>query len=215
MFRLSIFLVIISDVAAFVTRGGRIFTAGNGISMKLSDEAIGLVGTDIEYPEFDPWGFTKGANSEKIAWYRAAELKHGRVAMLASLGQITQYYFQWDDPVFNQGDKPLKALQQVCEQRPEAAVQIILAIFAAETLGQFNQVRDGMAPGDLGFDPLGLRPDDLELWEKTQLRELKNGRLAMLAIAGMFYTEWITGNGVLEAWKIGAVSPFNDGIGIF
>jgi hypothetical protein len=24
-----------------------------------------------------------------------------------------------------------------------------------------------------------------------------------------------TGNGVLEAWKIGAVSPFNDGLGIF
>ena len=45
--------------------------------MKLSDEAVGLVGTDIEYPEFDPWGLTKGADAEKIAWYRAAELKHG------------------------------------------------------------------------------------------------------------------------------------------
>ena len=65
--------------------------------MKLSDDAVGLVGTDIEYPEFDPWGLTKGADADKIAWYRAAELKHGRVAMLASLGQITQYYFQWDD----------------------------------------------------------------------------------------------------------------------
>jgi len=215
MFRLSVLLCVISTVVSFVPRGGRIIATGKSISMKLSDEAVGLVGTDIEYPEFDPWGFTKGADSERIAWYRAAELKHGRVAMLASLGQITQYYFQWDDPVFNQGDKPLKALQQVCEQRPEAAIQIILAIFAAETLGQFNQVRDGAAPGDLGFDPLGLRSDDLELWEKTQLRELKNGRLAMLAIAGMFYTEWVTGNGVLEAWKIGAVSPFNDGIGIF
>jgi len=214
MIRFLSILPVLSLVAAFVPQGRR-FAERHSISMKLSDEAIGLVGTDIEYPEFDPWGLTKGADADKIAWYRAAELKHGRVAMLASLGQITQYYFQWDDPVFNQGDKPLKALQQVCEQRPEAIVQIILAIFAAETLGQFNQVKDGASPGDLGFDPLGLRSDDLELWEKTQLRELKNGRLAMLAIAGMFYTEWITGNGVLEAWKIGAVSPFNDGIGIF
>ena len=129
--------------------------------------------------------------------------------------KIFQYYFQFPDPVFSQGDKPLAALKQVCEERPLAAVQIVLAIFAAEAIGQFNQVKDGAAPGDLGFDPLKLRPDDDELWEKTQLRELKNGRLAMLAIAGMFYTEWITGNGVLEAWKLNAISPFNDGIGIF
>jgi hypothetical protein len=147
--------------------------------------------------------------------YRAAELKHGRVAMLAALGQIFQYYVRLGDPVFNQGDKPFKALQQVIEERPLAAAQIILAIFAVEALGQFNQVKPGAAPGDLGFDPLNLKPSDPETWEKVQLRELKNGRLAMLAIAGMLYTESLTGNGVLEAWKIGAVSPFGDGQGIF
>lgn len=36
--------------------------------MKLEDNAVGLVGTDIEYPEFDPWGLTKGASPDKIAW---------------------------------------------------------------------------------------------------------------------------------------------------
>jgi light-harvesting complex I chlorophyll a/b binding protein 1 len=60
-----------------------------------------------------------------------------------------------------------------------------------------------------------LKPSDPETWEKVQLRELKNGRLAMLAIAGQLYTEFLTGNGVLEAWKLGQVSPFNDGLGIF
>ena len=34
--------------------------------------------------------------------YRAAELKHGRIAMLAALGQITQYYVRLGDPVFSQ-----------------------------------------------------------------------------------------------------------------
>lgn len=183
--------------------------------MKLEDAATELVGSDIEYPEFDPWGFTKGASEEKIYWYRCAELKHGRIAMLAALGQITQYYVQLDDPVFNQGDKPFAALQQVYAERPLAFAQIVLAIFAVEALGQFNQVKPGAEPGDLGFDPLGLKPTDPETLEKVQLRELKNGRLAMLAIAGMLYTEYLTGNGVLEAWKIGAVSPFNDGQGIF
>lgn len=76
-------------------------------------------------------------------------------------------------------------------------------------------MKEGAAPGDLGFDPLKLRPVDPEAWEKVQLRELKNGRLAMLASAGMLYAESLTGNGVLEAYKIGAVSPFGDGLGIF
>jgi hypothetical protein len=42
--------------------------------------------------------------------------------------------------LYVQGDKPFKAYQQVIEERPLAAVQIILAIFAVEALGQFNQV---------------------------------------------------------------------------
>ena len=46
--------------------------------MKLEGAATELVGSDIEYPEFDPWGFSKEADEETMAWYRAAELKHGR-----------------------------------------------------------------------------------------------------------------------------------------
>jgi hypothetical protein len=133
--------------------------------------------------------------------------------MLASLGQIFQYYWRLPDEVFNQvrdnnnaftsshltnahyyqGDKPFKALEQIFHERPLAAVQIILAIFAVEALGQFNQVKPGQAPGDLGWDPLGLKPSDPEVWESVQLRELKNGRLAMLASAGMLYTELLSG----------------------
>jgi len=187
----------------------------NSLTMKLEGAAEGLVGSDIEYPEFDPWGFTKGISEEKLFWYRAAELKHARVAMLAALGQIFASFYHLGDPVFSQGDKPIQAFNQVITERPLAAFQIFLAIFAVEAFGQFNQVKPGAAPGDLGFDPLGLKPSDPETWEKVQLRELKNGRLAMLAIAGMLYTEYLTGNGVIEAWKIGAISPFNDGKGIF
>lgn len=212
MYTAVLLVAFLSTAAAFAPAGRAAKTSS--LSMKLEGAAEGLVGSDIEFPEFDPWRFTKDISEEKIFWYRAAELKHGRVAMLAALGQITQYYFQLGDAVFNQGDKPFKALEQVCSDRPLAMVQIVLAIFACEALGQFNQVQTGI-PGDLGFDPLNLKPEDPETWEKVQVRELKNGRLAMLAIAGMLYTESLTGNGVLEAWKIGAVSPFGDGKGIF
>ena len=83
------------------------------------------------------------------------------------------------------------------EQRPFAVVQIVLAIFAAEVYG-YRRQKDSEMGGDLGFDPLGLKPSDPEAWERVQLRELKNGRLAMFAILGMIVQENITGVGVLE-----------------
>lgn len=213
MLSVVVFVAFVAATSAFAP-ACRMATKSS-LSMKLGGAAIGSVGTDIEFPEFDPWGLTTDITEEKYAWYRAAELKHGRVAMVAALGQIFQSYVRIGDPVFSEGDKPLKALEQVVSERPLAAAQILFFIFVAEALGQFNQVKDGAAPGELGFDPLNLRPEDPETWEKVQMRELKNGRLAMLAIAGMFYTEVLTGNGVIEAWRIGAISPFNDGQGIF
>lgn len=103
--------------------------------------------------------------------------------MLAALGQLFASIHHPLLPAAVNGDKPLVALDNLIKENPLAAVQIIFFIFVAEALGQKNQVRTGI-PGDLLFDPLGLKPDDAELWEKVQLRELKNGRLAMLAIAG-------------------------------
>merc|ERR1719453_2265179 len=35
---------------------------------------------------FDPYGLSKIASEETLAWYRAAELKHSRVAMAAATG---------------------------------------------------------------------------------------------------------------------------------
>merc|ERR1711907_104735 len=40
-------------------------------------------------------------------------------------------------------------------------------------------------PGDLGFDPLGLKPSDPKEFATMQTKELQNGRLAMLGVAGM------------------------------
>jgi len=37
--------------------------------------AGGLVGSDVEAPEFDPLQLSVGRSEETLAWYRAAELK--------------------------------------------------------------------------------------------------------------------------------------------
>lgn len=50
-------------------------------------------------------------------------------------------------------------------------------------------------PGDFGFDPLGIYPTTPEKQNEMQLKELKNGRLAMIAIGGMVAGAAVTGNG--------------------
>lgn len=81
-----------------------------------SNAVDGLVGYDIETGgPFDPLGFGKNCPPEQMQWYRAAELKHGRVCMLATLGQITQHFTHWNDPsgIFDKSDSAWGAMQQV------------------------------------------------------------------------------------------------------
>jgi|TARA_B110001469_G_C9442324_1_gene223937 light-harvesting complex I chlorophyll a/b binding protein 4 len=43
------------------------------------------------------------------------------------------------------------------------------------------------------FDPLGLKPKDAAGLEAMQAKEINNGRLAMIAMAGMVVQELVTG----------------------
>jgi len=53
-------------------------------------------------------------------------------------------------------------------------------------------------PGDIGFDPLGLKPDNpAELYELST-KELQNGRLAMLASMGFIAQELVNGKQIIE-----------------
>lgn len=52
-----------------------------------------------------------------------------------------------------------------------------------------EQIRDDYNPGELGFDPLGLLPTDAAAKAELQTKEINNGRLAMIAIAGFAVQE--------------------------
>merc|ERR1712139_720577 len=54
--------------------------------------------------------------------------------------------------------------------------------------------------GDIGFDPLGLKPSDPEEFKKMQEKELNNGRLAMIAAAGMIAQEIVTNRKLFDAF---------------
>ena len=55
----------------------------------------------------------------------------------------------------------------------------------------FQQLKEDYYPGDIGFDPLGLKPEDPEEYAAIQTKELQNGRLAMLGAAGMIAQELV------------------------
>ena len=56
----------------------------------------------------------------------------------------------------------------------------------------FQKLLPDYVPGDIGFDPLGLKPEDPEEFRIMQTKELQNGRLGMIAAAGFLAQEAVT-----------------------
>jgi len=150
---------------------------------------------------FDPAGFCskEGVSEGKIRFYREVELKHCRVAMLAALGFPLAEQFH---PLFATDDAPsFSAFQQTPLQTFWPAVVFAIAIPEIFSVFTFQTpagnepwtIRTDHAAGDLNFDPLGLKPTDPKEFAEMQTKELNNGRLAMIAIAGMVVQEGVTG----------------------
>lgn len=121
---------------------------------------------------FDPLKLSAKASPETFAQYRAAELKHGRVAQLAVLGYIAPetYRFGYE---FKTGLS--------CEDIPNglAAINAIPALGWLQIIALIGAVE---LKGVLRFD-IGEIDLPEEVSQERQLQELQHGRLAMLAIA--------------------------------
>jgi len=112
---------------------------------------------------FDPLDFCGEASEGKIKFYREVELKHGRVAMLASLGFLVGEQFH---PLFGgKIDVPSYiAFQETPLQTFWPAVILFISILEVFSVFSFNTpfggepwtIRSDYENGDLGFDPLGM-----------------------------------------------------------
>merc|ERR1711972_228679 len=56
---------------------------------------MGQVGAMPPLGYFDPAGFSKKGDESGFRTLRAAEIKHGRVAMMAALGGVVQHYVKF------------------------------------------------------------------------------------------------------------------------
>lgn len=211
-----------------VTKSTALSDSLNGWVPDESEFAWGLPGSLDPVPEFDPLGFAKNADLNQVKKYREAELMHGRVAMLAAVGLlVTEEPIEFH-PLFEAYNKDIgpaiRHLDEVRAASPFFFELLGLVIGSLElnraltgwkapnssTVGRlesddgvmFQDLKESYYPGDVGFDPLGLKPTDPEEFAELHTKELQNGRLAMLGIAGMVVQELVDGKEIFVSMGV-------------
>jgi len=160
------------------------------------------------------------AKPEAIAWFQNAEIKNGRMAMLATVGFVIQKLgihlplylgpsaFQDGGDAWYLSTSAGVTFADVAKAAPLDAIQLIPTagwlqiLFAASAFEctAFHRTYNlgGRVPGDYGYDPLGFTKvpggTESEQQKKLRIQEIKNGRLAMIAIAGWVSDELIPGS---------------------
>lgn len=153
---------------------------------------------------FDPLNL---ADYGGLFFQREAEIKHCRLAMLSAAG--------W--PIAELLDRPIAAalnqnvLVDATNRSPSllngglakispvywAAILTVASLIDIYQINKANQ-DPSYTCGDLGFDPLGLYPKDEAGRLRMQTSEIKNGRLAMIAIAAFAAQEYVSQMGVVN-----------------
>jgi len=153
---------------------------------------------------FDPLGISTKVPEGQLLFYREAELKHGRVCMLAILGLLVGESHSFIPLLGNGIDAKVPAYLLGTPFVSETPIKdfwaiALGAIFLEEWRHEFYRKQNpDAAPGDYGWDPLGLKPKDAKGMKELQNKELNNGRLAMFASAGIIAQEMIEGKNILR-----------------
>jgi len=162
---------------------------------------------------WDPLGLAEQGSDETIAWYRHAEIKHGRVAMAAFVGWwATGSGLRFPGELshgLNFADIPSKGLEAWDAMPGSGKAQMLLFAGLIELHDElFHSVRGThyMKGGQPGknmvsglYDPFGLsKGRSEEAKAKGRSSEIKNGRLAMVGIAGLWAAATLEGSVPLQ-----------------
>merc|ERR1712241_131276 len=157
---------------------------------------------------WDPLGLSADGSAARFKRRRETEIKHGRICMLATMGYITPelagklpgYLSPSQGIRFEDIPNGLGAISKV----PAAGWLQIIAYFGfCEFSGGFDDYKTG-TPGDYGWKV--LTSEDSEEKTKKLSAEIANGRLAMVAIIGMFFQDGLTGSAWGD-WALYTDSP--------
>jgi len=182
--------------------------------INLDGSMVGDVGFDPFYLSSIPknfagfiqppqWEETEGIPT--LYWMREAEIKHGRVCMLAWFGWIATdggfgFPLRFPGAIYSIENVPTSydAHDLMVAQGSMGFLLSAIALIEFCTGAVLVEVSKGESDreaGDFGLDPLGyLKGKSEEEVNRMKLRELKNARLAMLAFAGV-----VTQSGLSDA----------------
>merc|ERR1719414_1410089 len=149
---------------------------------------------------FDPMGFSLAID---IRWLREAELKHARVCMLATVGWITtDLGFRIPGDVFKVSTIDAHDVLVKFGAMPQMLVWFGYAeLFGFLAIVKMMEFKTDRKPGDFGLR--AFYPTDEKGQYDMQMKELRNGRLAMLAFSGIVTSAVLTG----KTWPFFATKP--------
>mmetsp|Transcript_37692 Transcript_37692/g.83943 ORF Transcript_37692/g.83943 Transcript_37692/m.83943 type:complete len:265 (+) Transcript_37692:92-886(+) len=169
---------------------------------------------------FDPMGL--GADPVALRWYRQSELQHARWAMLGVAGILVQEIIKPDVFWYEAGEpqnlpEPFKNINMGGLLAWEFLLMHFVEVRRWMDYKNFGSVNEDPIfkgnkvpnpemgyPGGI-FDPMGFSKGD---FKELQTKEIKNGRLAMVAFAGFTLQAQATGKGPLGSLAAHLSNPF-------
>jgi len=208
MMKLAITSILVASATAFAPNTvGQASTALQANEIELGVTApLGL---------FDPLGWVT-SDPESFERRRAVERKHGRIAMVAVIGNIVHnnhivfdgYLSPTYDLKFSDVPTGIEGYKAI----PAAGVAQIIAFCGLVELAWLPASK---YDGDYGVGWFGREIEDPEEKARKLNVEINNGRAAMIGIIGNMVGECLTGQTMYEQYAAGHFSPFGDGQGVF
>lgn len=147
---------------------------------------------------FDPFSFA-GNDKESLLYMREAEIKHGRLAMLAAVGWPLAEL--WDSKIAalfglpsaltSTGSSPsiLNGGLEKIDFEYWVFVVALAGLVELASADKQEEMKAKYIPGDCGFDPLNFFPENKADQFAMQTKEIKHGRIAMMAVLGYVVQE--------------------------